>query len=146
GEAWCSPTSTSMVMAYWAERTGSTSLVRAVPEAAAATFDYTYHGAGNWPFNTAYAATWGLDGFVTRLYGMEQIEAWVAAGVPVVISLGAGPGELSNAPLPRYGGHLLVVRGFTSGGDPIVNDPAGNPNLGQSVRRVYVRAELEHVW
>src|SRR5207244_11022018 len=128
GEAWCSPTSTSMAMAYWADRAGSAELNRAVPEAAAATYDWVYRGSGNWPFNTAWAASWGLEGFVTRFSGIEQIEAWVAAGVPVVLSLAFEPGELANAPLTRTSGHLLLVRGFTADGDPIVNDPAGNPN------------------
>ena len=55
GPVWCSPTSTSMVMAYWSEKLGEPALNRPVPEVAAAVYDVVYRGNGNWPFNTAYA-------------------------------------------------------------------------------------------
>src|SRR5436309_4574827 len=72
GEAWCSPTSTSMVVGYWAAKfpnagyapsAAETSWVDAafadpwVDFTARAVYDYHYQGAGNWPFNTAYAAS-----------------------------------------------------------------------------------------
>src|SRR5215212_8200316 len=60
GEVWCSPTSLSMVMAYWANKTGMRSLDQGVPTVARGTYDYVYRGNGNWPFNTAYAASYGL--------------------------------------------------------------------------------------
>jgi hypothetical protein len=75
GQVWCSPTSTTMVLRYWGS--GPTPRQYAwvddsyadpeVDHAARFTFDYRYDGAGNWPFNTAYAATFGLDAYVTRL-------------------------------------------------------------------------------
>src|SRR5919204_4200968 len=72
GEAWCSPTSTSMVVAYWSAVTGhdygpTPAEMSWVPYAdpwvdftARAVYDYHYNGAGNWPFNAAYAASRGL--------------------------------------------------------------------------------------
>jgi hypothetical protein len=39
-----------------------------------------------------------------------------------------------------------VIVGFTPDGNVVVNDPAANPNLGQSVRRVYDRGQLEGLW
>ncbi len=66
GEAWCSSTSISMVLAYWSYILQRTNLQQTVPEAAKASYDYTYQGTGNWPFNTAYAATFGLKTFVTN--------------------------------------------------------------------------------
>ena len=57
GEVWCSPTSLSMVMAYWANKAGRRSLNQEVPTVARGTYDYVYRGNGNWPFNTAYAAS-----------------------------------------------------------------------------------------
>ena len=84
GTVWCSPTSTSMVMAYWAGDTGPCEpRVRA---AVAGVHDWVYDGDGNWPFNTAYAATAGLEAHVARFTSMADVEPWIAAGVPVVVS------------------------------------------------------------
>jgi hypothetical protein len=146
GEAWCSPTSTSMVLAYWARRLGRPELDRAPPVVAAGVFDPVYRGAGNWPFNTAYAGRDGLIGYVTRLSSLGQSERWVALGVPVIASLAWGPGELDNAPVRSTDGHLLVIVGFRPNGDPIVNDPAGDPRLGQPLQRVYRRDQFESLW
>jgi hypothetical protein len=146
GPVWCSPTSTSMVMAYWAERLGQPALNRPVPDVAAAVYDVVYRGNGNWPFNTAYAGQHGLVAYVSRMSSLAQVERWIEAGVPVVASLAWAPGELQNAAVPSTDGHLLVIVGFTPDGDVVVNDPAADPRLGLSVRRVYPRATMERLW
>ena len=71
------------------DRRGSTLPVDAqVDFTARNVFDYTYDGAGNWPFNTAYAATRAdLRGFVTRLRSLTEAEAFIAAGIPLVVSV-----------------------------------------------------------
>jgi len=137
GEVWCSPTSTSMALAYWGYGVP-------VPTAAAATYDYVYTGNGNWPFNTAWAGTFGLESYVTRMGSMAQIEQWILAGVPVIISHAYNPGELPGAPLRRTAGHIMVIRGFDAAGNVIANDPAARTNDG--VRIVYDRATLERLW
>jgi hypothetical protein len=134
---WCSPTATSMVLAYW-----GTSVP--VPVAAAATYDDTYRGTGNWAFNTAWAGSLGFEAYVTRFASLRDVEAWIAAGVPVVISLAWGPGELTGAPIPSSDGHLLVIRGFDDAGDAIANDPAAPSD--DEVRRVYHRDDLQRLW
>lgn len=153
GEAWCSPTSTAMVVAFWGA--GPTPAEMAwvdpaiadpwVDHAARFAFDYEYGGAGNWPFNTAYAAHYGLDAFVTRLRSLREAELFLEAGIPLVASISAGPGRLDGFLLPEgTAGHLLVIVGVTSDGDPIVNDPAAVSNA--TVRRIYDRAQFEHSW
>ena len=147
GEAWCSPTSLSMVMAHWSRETGDRALDRPVPEVAEGVYDHAYGGWGNWPFNTAYAAALGLEARVGRL-GLDEAEGWVAAGVPLVASVAwdsgvAGQG-LAGAPLARSDGHLLVVGGFTPSGDVVVNDPAARGDAG--VPRVYDRGEFSRAW
>ncbi|MBX6341491.1 MAG: peptidase C39 family protein [Thermomicrobiaceae bacterium] len=137
GEVWCSPTSTSMVMAYWG-------ISVPVPAAADGTYDYVYKGTGNWPFNTAYAASFGLEAYVTRLSSMAQVEQWIAAGVPVVISYAFGEGELAGTPIPSSDGHLMVIRGFDENGNVIANDPAAASD--DAVRIVYDREDLERLW
>jgi hypothetical protein len=146
GEVWCSPTSTSMVLAYWAQQLGQPGLQREPPEVAAGTYDPVYRGHGNWPFNTAYAGRDGLVGYVSRFSSLGQVERWIAAGVPLIASLAWDPGELANAPVGSTDGHLLVIVGFTAGGDVVVNDPAGDPRRGQSVQRVYRRGQFESLW
>jgi hypothetical protein len=142
GRVWCSPTSTSMILGYWLPDGGPCEpRVRA---AVAGVFDPTFRGHGNWPFNTAYAASQGLEGYVARFESLDQAEEWIAAGVPVAFSLAFGPGELSGSPINSTTGHIAVIVGFDAGGNPIVNDPAA-PN-DASVERVYPRAQLERVW
>lgn len=144
GEVWCSPTSLSMVMAYWANKTGRRGLDQEVPTVARGTYDYVYRGNGNWPFNTAYAASYGLNASVNRFSSLGQVERWISKGVPVVASISWGRGELTGAPIPASSGHLLVIRGFTEAGNVIVNDPAASSNSG--VRRVYQRNEFYRAW
>jgi hypothetical protein len=144
GEVWCSPTSLSMVMAYWAAQTDTGKLDQPVPTVARGTYDYVYEGNGNWSFNTAYASSFGLKASVSRFSSLEQVERWVASGVPIVASIAWKNGQLSGAPVPESNGHLLVIRGFDRSGDVIVNDPAGCD--GSQVRRVYRRDEFARAW
>ncbi len=152
GEAWCSPTSTAMVLGYYdaLPSPGSSGWVPSghpdpwVDHTARMTYDSAYRGTGNWPFNTAYAAGQTGHGFVTRLRSLTEAEHLVAAGIPVVVSISFGPGQLSGAPISASNGHLLVIAGFTGRGDVVVNDPAAGSNAG--VRRTYDRGELENVW
>jgi hypothetical protein len=140
GEAWCSPVSLSMVMAYWADWTGKKDLDQPVPALVRGTYDYTCRGNGNWSFNTAYAYSLGLDASVRRFDSLGQVERCVAAGLPVVASIAWKNGQLSGAPIPESEGHLLVIRGFDPLGNVVVNDPAGYDD--SRVRRFYRRDEF----
>lgn len=152
GAAWCSPTSTTMVLRslgkgptkaqYAWVRKGIKQ--RFVVHGARRTYDTRYGGTGNWGFNTAYAGSRGADAFVTRLGSLRDAEAFVKAGIPLVASIRFGRGGLSGAPIRSTAGHLLVIRGFTAAGNVIVNDPAA-PRTG-TVRRVYGRAQFERAW
>ncbi|WBB73345.1 C39 family peptidase [Micromonospora sp. WMMD1128] len=152
GEAWCSPTSTEMVVEYWGRRPSAADTAWVDPayadptvdHAARMTYDYEYEGAGNWPFNTAYAAGFpGLEARVTRLHSLDEAERYVKAGIPVVTSQSFLASELDGA---NYGtsGHLFVIVGFTADGDVIVNDPASSSN--EAVRNVYKREQFEQIW
>lgn len=142
GEVWCSPTSTSMVLAYLDGYTGPCEpRVRAAVEGV---YDWIYDGHGNWPFNTAYAATFGYEGYVARFTSLAKAEEYVAAGVPVVMSIAWGKGDLTNSGVDSTNGHLLVLVGFDAAGNPIVNDPASPTN--ETVQRTYLRSEFEPLW
>lgn len=152
GKAWCSPTSTSMVLGYYdaLPRRRSYSWVPDdhtdpwVDHAARRTYDHDYDGTGNWPFNTAYAAPLAGKAFVTRLRSLREAERFVAVGIPLVVSIAFGPGELDGAPIGSSDGHLLVVVGFRDNGNVVVNDPAASTRSG--VRRTYRRGQLERLW
>jgi hypothetical protein len=142
GEVWCSPTSVSMVLGYWTGDTGACEpRVRA---AVSGVYDWIYRGHGNWPFNTAYAASMGFQGHVTRFTSLAQVEPWISAGVPVILSVAWGSGELTGAPIASTAGHLLTLVGFDAAGNPIINDPAAASDA--AVQRTYLRSEFEPLW
>lgn len=149
GAGWCSPTALGMVLGYWYQRTGDSRLQpfiapECVPNLIVPQVDDPAYGCGNWAFNTAYAATLGLEAYLTQLLSLHQMAGWVAAGVPVICSLAWEPGDLSDAPIPRSDGHLLVVCGMRSDGQVLVADPAG-ADAGQ-VRRVYQGEQFAACW
>ncbi|GAA4928134.1 peptidase C39 family protein [Streptomyces coeruleoprunus] len=152
GEAWCSPTSSQMIVEYWGRRPTAGQLAWVDPayadpqvcHAARFTYDHQYEGCGNWPFNAAYAATYDhLDAVVTRLRSLTDLETLIAADIPVITSQSFLKEELTGA---GYGtaGHLMTVIGFTADGDVVANDPASPTN--EAVRRVYRRREWENIW
>ncbi|MEV4505226.1 peptidase C39 family protein [Streptomyces klenkii] len=152
GEAWCSPTSSQMVLAYWGRRPTAADLAWVDPayadpqvcHAARFTYDYQYKGCGNWPFNAAYAATYhDMQAVVTRLRSLGDAEKLIRARIPVITSQSFLAAELDGA---GYGtaGHLMCVVGFTAQGDVVVNDPNSPSNA--AVRRVYKRRQFENIW
>ncbi|MFJ5831021.1 peptidase C39 family protein [Streptomyces sp. NPDC093089] len=152
GEAWCSPTSSQMIVEYWGRRPSADDLAWVDPafadpqvcHAARFTYDHQYQGCGNWPFNAAYAATYpDMNAVVTRLRSLTELESLIRAGIPAITSQSFRKEELTGA---GYGtsGHLMTVIGFTPDGDVIANDPASPTN--PAVRRVYQRREWENIW
>ncbi|MGW0121660.1 peptidase C39 family protein [Streptomyces sp. NPDC003327] len=152
GEAWCSPTSSQMIVEYWGRRPSAADLAWVNPayadpqvcHAARHTYDHQYQGCGNWPFNAAYAATYpDMNAVVTRLGSLTDLETLIRAGIPAITSQSFRKEELTGA---GYGtsGHLMTVIGFTPTGDVIANDPASPTN--EAVRRVYRRREWENIW
>jgi hypothetical protein len=137
GEAWCSPTCTAMILAFWG--CGPTARECAwvdpafadpcVHHAVRGIYDHAYRGTGNWAFNIAYAGQLGLSGFVIKFHALAEAEAFIAAGVPLVLSVA---------------GHPLVLVGFTTTSDPVLNDPASPSD--DEVRKTVDRCELETAW
>jgi hypothetical protein len=142
GEVWCSPTSTSMVLGYYGDMSGP--CATRVNAAVIGTFDWIYDGYGNWPFNTAYAASLGFEGYVARFTSLAQAEPWVRAGFPVIVSFAWGKNDLAGAAIPSSNGHLAVLVGFDVAGNPIINDPAAASD--DAVQRTYDRTEFETMW
>jgi hypothetical protein len=167
GEAWCSPTSTAMVVAYWSQysvthstrdyRPGEdeyswvTDVLPSPPHqdpwvdfTAREVYDYHYNGAGNWPFNAAYAASRGLVADVTQLHNLREAEPFIQAGIPLVASVAWSSNKLDGG-IKSTNGHLLVISGLTADGKQvIVNDPASDTNA--LVKHSYDREQFERAW
>lgn len=144
GEAWCSPTCVSMTLAWWAKTLDRPDLDRTVPQVAAGVEDPAWPGTGNWPFNTAYAATFpGMVAAAVRLRDLRDVEDLIVAGIPVAMSVNA---PALRGEFGRQNGHLILAVGFTADGDLVANDPYARLEKGQPVRRTYRRANVERAW
>ena len=134
----CSPTSVSMALEYHGGTYRTIDVCRAVVDGASKVY-------GNWPCNTGAAARLlpGSWSAVVKMTGFAEMEQEIARGFPVVLSHRWEAGDLSNPPILRSNGHLILVVGFTPNGDVVVNDPAAKVD---EVRRVYRRRELFHTW
>lgn len=153
GQSWCSPTSTTMLLEHWGHAPGREEVAWVghavdpeVVHGVRRVFDRSYGGAGNWAFNTAYAGARGLRAYVTRLRDLTEAEAFLAAGVPLVVSVTFGEDELDGAGYDTNG-HLLTIVGFTPEGDVVSNDPNSHRVASNDqVRAVYRRDQFERVW
>jgi len=141
GGVLCSPTSVSMILGYWSKKLDWPGLDFDVPDIQRGVFDPGWDGTGNWPFNVAFAGSLpGMTGYVTQLRYVQDIENFVASGVPVATSVSY---DLLKGK-PKKGandGHIVVVVGFDKSGNPIFNDPGRNV-----VRMVYDRDAFERAW
>ena len=143
-QSWCSPTSVTMVVAWWLSVWGIPSQpmpIPSVPETARDVFDPGWPGAGNWAFNVAFLGqTPGLRSAVVRLAGTADLERWIASGWPVVTSVSYT--MLKGGLKPEIGdGHLVVVRGFSAEGDVLINDPGVRTSrVSQTIPRAAFRA------
>lgn len=144
-KGWCSPTSLSMDLARWSDVLHRPEMALDVPEVAEKVYDEGYRGTGNWPFNTAFAGSFdGMRAYVTRFDDISELEKWVKAGIPVIIS---ARWDLLRPGRPfDDNGHLTVCIGFTDDGDVVINDPATNLKRGDKVRHIYKRADVIKAW
>jgi hypothetical protein len=123
----CSPTSLTMVLNYYNHQYSAL-------EVSAAVYDPFNDIYGNWPYNMEAAYLMGLQKtWIGRHNSFNEIVDEINSGKPVIISIDVPPGKLVGAPYSTTAGagHLIVVRGFDSDGNVLVNDPAGdNPQEG----------------
>jgi len=145
GRDWCSPTSVSMVLAYWAAQLRHPEIDRDVPLVAAGVHDPEWPGTGNWPFNTAFAGmTQELQAYVRHLSGLADLQALIEEGIPPVVSVSFD--YLNGRTKDEGSGHLIVCVGTTASGDFVINDPWAHLDKGERVRRVVSRERLLRAW
>ena len=143
-QGWCSPTSLSMVLMRWSKVLQRPEMNLDVPDCAAGVFDKNF-GTGNWPFNAALAGKFpGMRAYISRFTDISELEDWIAAGIPVIIS---SPFHLLESGRKATGsGHVVTCIGFTETGDVVINDPATNLKQGQKVRHIYKRENVIKAW
>jgi hypothetical protein len=107
------------------------------------TADYKY---GNWAFNVSAVPSLThnrLQGEVTRLLGISQLERLMAAGIPAAVSIQWETGHLKGAPLEQSDGHVVVVRGVSP--DTLAG-PCSPAPIACSQKVAYERAEFDAAW
>ena len=117
---------------------------RSLTENSLAIYDEEARIFGNWNRAVQRAGELGLDAWLARFRNWDQVKAQIASGVPVIASIRFEKGAMPSNPIYQdTDGHLIVIRGFTAGGDVIVNDPASR-DKGNGV--VYKAHELATAW
>ena len=116
-----------------------------VDQAARATYDAAYEGTGNWPFNTAFAASLAGDAFVTRLRGPARRRALHRGRHPA-----GGLGVLRERRAhrrPDLRDRRATCSSSSASPSPATWSSTTPPHAARSgVRRTYDRAELEAAW
>lgn len=138
GNSICSPTSISMLMAYYG--------IDQKPENVAANcFDNGARMYGNWSYNVAYAGENGFRAYVKKCNSISELIDIVKTGQPVAASIKTQEQKMiAGSPQAYKYGHLLVLRGLTKDGFVIVNDPASKEV--ENVKRHYKISEFEKAW
>ncbi len=117
----CSPTSTSAVVSYLADKTIF------APDFAAKVWDAGFDIYGNWIFNVAQSASflgkpWKC--YMARYNSFEEIYTNLKKGIPTVVSV---RGQLPRAIHPYAKGHLIAVIGYDKDDDCILCMDPGYP-------------------
>lgn len=107
GGSICSPTTVSMILLSYKIQVDPLKF-------ALDTYDPYWQIFGVWPRVVQNASEYGIQGTVTRYRTWSEARAVLARGGRIGMSIGP----------PLYGGHLVMLAGFTENGDPIVHDPA----------------------
>lgn len=143
----CSATSIAMILNYYG--------THILPEECAwGVYDYNYDGFGNWPFNTAFASSFGYRAYVDYST-IEGLKKEIYYGHPVAVSVAyknsvnvtANLPVVDGAPIESTNGHLIVVCGFTNENGTeyiIINDPGAANDEG--VRVKYKLDQFEAAW
>ncbi len=126
GGSICSPTTVSMILLSYN--------ISVDPlQFAWDTYDPYWKIFGVWPRVVQNASEYGVVGTVTRYRNWSQARAVLAKGGRIGMSIGK----------PLYEGHLVMLAGFTSNGDPIVHDPARTYD---GYAHVFNKNDLSHAW
>ena len=121
----CSPTTVSMILRSYDIEVEPVQFARD-------TYDPHYGLFGVWPRVVQNAAEFGLDGAVTRYRNWSETRKVLANGGRIGMSIGR----------PLYAGHLVMLAGFDSNGNPLVHDPAKTDGYAKK----YYKSDISRSW
>ena len=98
---------------------------------------------GVWPANLYAASRRGVLGFVASFTHADDAVTLLDAHLPVIASTRWQEGDLTDGALAKSGGHLILLRGFSTD-QVLVNDPAAG--TAAEVGRGYARDEFCRIW
>ncbi len=132
----CSPTALAMALSVAGPRPSW-------PEAVAACYDRGTGAYGSWPLAIRLAACHGRAGAVEVLPDWSSVPAILELGLPMVVSVDYGAGQLSGAAIPQTAGHLVTLHSVR-GDKAYVYDPAAPTHA--EVPRAYDLEEFSRAW
>lgn len=121
----CSPTSVSMVLRSYDIQVDPVKFAND-------NYDPHWHLFGIWPRAVQNAVSFNMNGAVTRYRTWSEAEEVLKQGGRIVMSVGR----------PLYAGHLMMLAGFDTQGNPLVHDPAKTNGYGLK----YNKTELSESW
>ena len=121
----CSPSTVSMIIQSYDKEVDTYQF-------ALRTKDPYWNLFGVWPRVVQHAAEYGLKGTVTRYRTWSQAYEVLKNRGRIAMSIGP----------PLYSGHLVMLAGFDSSGNPIVHDPAKRSGYS----KVYDKRDLSESW
>jgi len=133
----CSPTCVAMILEYNGIKRKTGEIIKKI-------YDEEYKIYGNWSHAVNTAVQYGLKGYLQRFRNWDEVKYQISQNQPVVASIKFKEGVLSNAPIPKSSGHIIVITGINDKGDIFVNDPAGKMKSTGMV--VYKAKELAKAW
>lgn len=133
----CCPTSVAMVLEFFGDD-------RVTSDVARRCYDRRLRSYGCWPRAAQVLSEGGLDAWVERFRRIEDVLPYLEQGIPIIMSIQALKGEMIDAPYESTRGHIVILRGFDTQGNPLVSDPGTrHPDRGY---RPWTRKEWETVW
>jgi hypothetical protein len=132
----CCPVSLSMVLEYFKISLPTRKLCDLC-------YDPDNRILGNWPRAAQILHQFGLRSYVTQIRSFNEIQPFIARGIPLIASIKAFEGDLPSAPYKQAPGHILVIIGVDKNDTVWVNDPYNTD--GKLGPRLWTRKEIEKV-
>ena len=133
----CSPVSIGMIMDYFGVNIKSKELSEKV-------YDIPTDMYGIWWRSVQAAAGYGFDGYVRYFRSYDEVGEYILQGIPIAACVCFGENELSGSATEESEGHVLVLSGFDSKGNPICRDGAWKTAKEGIV--IYGREEFKNAW
>jgi hypothetical protein len=137
GSRICSPTSLSMVLQGMGIEVTLLEIAQQVYHT-----DHQLYGVWSQAVHVAYQ--YGVNSWVQFFEHWEKVARVLRKSIPIIVSIAFKEGDLAHPPYPSTDGHLLVLLGIDSEGNPITHDPHLPPDQGAFLK--WDRADFTKAW